>query len=184
MNLSIAPTIIGIILFAVGMFLFLRHFFKFSSVIYKPVGVFLIIVIGIQMIFSEWRFTNAPDPNTIIGKGPPIAPLEDKPADTYNVFLGVGEHDFTNLKATANNFIEANTFAGKTVIKIKGQTPIRFLIYPTLGVVTLPTGLRFIPFFKNVYKTPAYKEDERAITIKINITLGAVDIIEVDRTHQ
>ena len=33
--------------------------------------------------------------------------------------------------------------------------------------------------FKNVYKTRAYNENEKAITIKVNITLGAVTIIEI-----
>jgi hypothetical protein len=171
MNLSIAPTIIGIILFGVGMFFFLRYFFKLNSVVYKPVGVFLIILLGIQMMFSELRFGNDPEgTNTIVGKGPAIAPTVA--ADTYNVFFGVGENDFTALPVgSGNTFIESNIY-------IKGDAPVRVLIYPTLGVVTLPNGLRFIPFFKNVYKTRAYNENEKAITIKVNITLGAVSIYE------
>ncbi len=95
MNLSIAPTIIGIILFGVGMFFFLRYFFKLNSVVYKPVGVFLIILVGVQMMFSELRFGNDPESNTIVGKGPAIAPTVA--SDTYNVFFGVGENDFTGL---------------------------------------------------------------------------------------
>ena len=178
MNLSIAPTIIGIILFSVGMFFFLRYFFKLNSVVYKPVGVFMIILIGIQMMFSELRFGSDPEgSNTIVGKGPAIAPTVA--SDTYNLFCGVGENDFTGLPVgSGNTFIETNTMFAKSNIYIKGDAPVRVLIYPTLGVVTLPNGLRFIPFFKNVYKTRAYNENEKAITIKVNITLGAVTIIE------
>ncbi len=177
MNLSIAPTIIGIILFGVGMFFFLRYFFKLNSVVYKPVGVFLIILVGVQMMFSELRFGNDPESNTIVGKGPAIAPTVA--SDTYNVFFGVGENDFTGLPVgNGNTFIETNTMFAKSNIYIKGDAPVRVLIYPTLGVVTLPNGLKFIPFFKNVYKTKAYSDSEKAITIKVNITLGAVSIIE------
>jgi len=180
MNLSIAPTIIGILLFGVGMFFFLRYFFKLNSVVYKPVGVFLIILVGVQMMFSELRFGNDPKSNTIVGKGPAISPATpDEISDTYNVYFGVGENDFTGIPVgNGNTFIETNTFLAKSNIYIRGDLPVRILIYPTLGVVTLPNGLRFIPFFKNVYKTRAYSENERAITIKVNITLGAVEIIE------
>ncbi|HMV45533.1 MAG TPA: hypothetical protein PK079_16150 [Leptospiraceae bacterium] len=177
MNLSIAPTILGILLFGVGMFFFLRYFFKLNSVVYKPVGVVLIILVGIQMMFSELRFGGDPESNTIVGKGPAIAPTA--PADTYNVFFGVGENDFTSIPVgSGNTFIETNTFMAKSNIYIRGDVPVRVLIYPTLGVVTLPNGLRFIPFFKNVYKTRAYNDNEKAITIKVNITLGAVNIME------
>jgi hypothetical protein len=177
MNLSLAPTILGLILFAVGLFFFLKYFFRFTKDFYKPAGVFLIILVGVQMMFSEWRIGNNPDSNTIVGKGPPISPTTA--SDTYNVFFGLGEHDFTQVPVgSGNTFIETNTFFAKTTIYIKGSVPIRVLIYPTLGVVTLPNSLRIIPFFKNVYKTRAFNENEKSITIKINITLGAVEIIE------
>jgi predicted membrane protein len=176
MSLSLAPTIIGILLFGVGLFFFLKFFFRFTKDFYRPAAVFFIILIGIQMMFSEWRFAGN-DSNTIVGKGPAISPTVA--SDSYNVFFGLGEHDFTSLPVgSGNTFIETNTVFAKTTIYIKHDAPVRILIYPMLGVVTLPNGLRIVPFFKNVYKTKAYREDAKAITLKINISLGAVEIIE------
>ncbi len=177
MNLSLAPAIIGIILFGVGLFFFLKFFFRFTKDFYKPAAVLFITVVGIQLMFSEWRFGGAPESNTIIGKGAPLSPTVA--SDTYNVFLGYGENDFTSMPVgVGNTFIETNTVLAKSTIYIKGDAPIRILIYPTLGVVTLPNGMKIIPFFRNVYKTKNYRDDQKAITLKINITLGAVDVIE------
>ena len=177
MSLSLAPTIIGIILFSVGLFFYLKIFFRFTKDFYKPAGVFLIILIGIQLMFSEWKIGGNPDSNTIVGKGPPLSPTVA--SDTYNVFFGYGENDFTAVPiGSGNTFIETNTVFAKSTIYIKADAPVRILIYPTLGVVTLPNGLRLVPFFKNIYKTKNYRDDAKAITLKINITLGAVDIIE------
>ncbi|MCB1144078.1 MAG: hypothetical protein H7A24_04730 [Leptospiraceae bacterium] len=157
----------------------MKFFFKFDSGFYKPFFTILLMVVGLNFLLSDFKFLSGSNTeiNTVFVK-PGTLVVKDSDAE-YNVMFTRGETDFTNFPVGGGNaLIDSNTVFGKNRIIIRGDLPVRILIYPTLGLVQLPNGLKIIPFFKNVYTTKPFKPDSRAITIKINLVFGVVDVVE------
>ncbi|MDX1957881.1 MAG: hypothetical protein SFU98_04870 [Leptospiraceae bacterium] len=171
------PPVAGAIFFAIGLYLFLKFFFNLDQKFYKPFFTLLLIVLGLNVVLSDFKFGSGPESNTAIFKES-VLPVVDPNAE-YNVMFTRSTTDFTGLPVGGGNtFIDSNTIFAKNIIEIKADVPTRILIYPTLGLVKLPNGIRIIPLFKNIYTNKVFKNDSKAITIKINIVFGAVEIIE------
>lgn len=166
-------------LLAVALFFFLRNYFKFDKNFYISFAVIAAILISINFLMSDIRFGSGPDTNSIIFK-PGELVIYDPKAEYY-VFFTKGRMDFTKLAPGAgNHLIDCYTVFGKTTIFIRPDVPTRILLYPTFGLIKLPNGMRYLPFFRNFYPNRAFKEDKPAIDIKINIMFGLVEITEDD----
>ena len=101
------------------------------------------------------------------------------PNSEYNVMFSSAVTDFTTLGVGGgNHLIDSNTVFAKNKLLIKADIPTRILLYPTLGLVKLPNGMRIIPFFKNIYTNKAYNDKAKAIDIKISSVFGVVEIEE------
>jgi hypothetical protein len=171
------PPVAGAIFFAIGLFLFLKFFFKLDKGFYKPFFTLLLIVVGLNIVLSDFRFGTGPESNTAVFKET-VLPVTDPTLD-YNVMFTRSTTDFTSLPVGGgNHFIDTNTIFAKNIIRIRSDVPTRVLIYPTLGLVKLPNGIRLLPLFKNIYTNKSYNPENNAITIKVNIVFGAVEISE------
>lgn len=162
-----------------ALFFFMKSYFKFDKNFYISFFVLFIIIISINLIMSDIKFGTGPDTNSIAFK-PGELTITD-PKTEYYVFFTKGRMDFTKLSPGAgNHLIDCYTVIGKTTVYIRPDVPTRILLYPTFGLIKLPNGMRYIPFFRNFYPNKAFKEDTPAIDIKINIIFGVVDITEED----
>lgn len=172
-----SPPVAGALLFGVGLFLFLKFFFKLDKVFYKPFFTLLLIIIGLNIIISDLKFGMGSDSNTAIFKESSLTVTD--PSAEYNVMFTKSTTDFTGLAAGGgNHLVDSNTVFAKNTVIIRADVPTRILIYPTLGVVKLPNGMKILPLFKNVYHNKSFTAESRAITIKVSIVFGSVDIVE------
>jgi hypothetical protein len=169
--------VLGAILFILGIALFIKFFFNLSSAFFKPFFTLLLIFIGLNVIFTDLRFGSTPESNTLIFKTGKL--IVHDPNSEYNVMFSSAITDFTTLGVGGGNYlIDSNTVFAKNKLLIKADTPTRILLYPTLGLVKLPNGMRIIPFFKNIYTNKAYNEKAKAVDIKISSVFGVVEIEE------
>jgi predicted membrane protein len=169
--------VLGAALLAIGAFFFLKYFFKFDSVFYKPFFTILLILIGMNFLLSDFKYGNSPDSNTLFIKDG-VLNVND-PKSEYNVMFTKGTTNFTNLPVGGgNHLVDTNTVFAKNIILIRKDIPVRILVYPTLGLIQLPNGLKIIPFFKNIYTTKPFTDESKAINIKINMVFGVVEVRE------
>jgi hypothetical protein len=173
MILPIAAAVIAVL----GLFLFFRSYFKLDKNFYLSLLILLMMVLGINLVMSDIRIGSGPDTNSIAFKSNTLY-ITDTDAEYY-VFFTKGIIDFTSITAGAgNHLIDCYTVFGKTKILIREDVPTRILLYPTFGLIKLPNGMRYIPFFRNFYPNKAFKKEVPAIDIKINIIFGIVEIEE------
>ncbi len=178
MVLMILPIAAAAILF-VALFFFMKNYFKFDKNFYISFFLIFIMFVSINLLMSDIKFGSGPDTNSIAFK-PGELTITDPKAEYY-VFFTKGKMDFTKLSAgVGNHLIDCYTVIGKSVIYIRPDVPTRILLYPTFGLIKLPNGMRYIPFFRNFYPNSAFKDDKPAINIKVNIIFGLVEITEED----
>lgn len=178
MLLMIIP-IAAATLLGVSLFLFLKNYFKFDKNFYIPFGITILILISINILMSDIKIGSGPDTNSIAFRAGELVVYD--PKTEYNVFFGKGKIDFTKLTPGAgNHLVDCYTFFGKSILFIRPDVPTRILLYPTFGLIKLPNGMKYIPFFRNFYPNKAYKDDTPAINIKINILFGLVEVTEED----
>ena len=169
--------LLGALLFIVGIALFIKFFFNLSSAFFKPFFTLLLIFIGLNVIFTDLRFGSTPQSNTLFFKTGKLNVSD--PNSEYNIMFTSAETDFTSIGVGGGNYlIDSNTVFARNKLIIKADTPTRILLYPTLGLVRLPNGMRIIPFFKNTYVNKSYNDKQKAIDIKISSIFGLVEIIE------
>ena len=169
--------LLGALLFIVGITLFIKFFFNLSAAFYKPFFTLLLIFIGLNVIFTDLRFGSTPESNTLFFKTGKLHVTD--PNSEYNVMFTSAETDFTTLGVGGGNYlIDSNTVFARNKLIIKADTPTRILLYPTLGLVRLPNGMRIVPFFKNIYVNKTYNDKQKAVDIKISSVFGLVEIIE------
>lgn len=173
MILPVAAAVIAVL----GLFLFLRSYFKLDKNFYLSLLILLMMVLGINMVMSDVRFGSGPDTNSIGFKASTLY-ITNTDAEYY-VFFTNGTMDFTGVTPGAgNHLIDCYTVFGKSTILIRPDVPTRILLYPTFGLIKLPNGMKYIPFFRNFYPNKAFKKEVSAIDIKINIIFGIVEIKE------
>ncbi|MCX7998042.1 MAG: hypothetical protein N3A69_03700 [Leptospiraceae bacterium] len=178
MVLMIVP-IAAATLLGVALFLFLKSYFKFDKNFYIAFGIMLLIIISLNFLASDIRFGTGPDTNSLFVKPGELVVYD--PKSEYYVFFTKGKIDFTKLAPGAgNHLIDCYAYFGKATVFIRPDVPTRILLYPTFGLIKLPNGMRYIPFFRNFYPNQAFKEDKPAIDIKINIMFGFVEVTEED----
>ncbi len=169
--------LLGALLFILGIALFLKFFFNLSSAFFKPFFTIILIFIGLNFVFTDLRMGNSPNSNTLLLKGGKL--VVNDPNSEYNVMFSSATTDFTTLGVGGgNHLVDSNTIFAKNKILIKSDVPTRILLYPTLGLVKLPNGMRLIPFYKNIYTNKIYNDKSKAIDIKISSFFGVIEIIE------
>ena len=173
MILPIAAAVVVVL----GLFLFLKSYFKLDKNFYLSLLILLMIVIGINLIMSDIKFCSGPETNSIAFKASTLS-VTDTDSEYY-VFFTNGKMDFTGVPVGAGNYlIDCYTVFAKSTVIIRSDVPTRILLYPTFGLIKLPNGMRYIPFFRNFYPNKAFKKDTPALDIKINIIFGIVEIVE------
>lgn len=176
MSLFSSPLIGGVV-FLLGVLIFIKIFFNLTSSFYKAFFTIVLIVIGLNFAFTDFKMGVSPGSNTLFFK---TGKLKVNPPNTeYNIMFTSAQTDFTGLTVGGGNYlIDSNTVFAKNKILIRSDIPTRVLIYPTMGLVKLPNGMRIIPFFKNVYVNKVYNEKHKAIDIKVSSLFGLIEIEE------
>lgn len=176
MSLFSSP-LLGASIFILGILFFIKLFFNLTGTFYKAFFTIVLIVIGLNFAFTDLKIGETPGSNTLFFKMGKLTVAQ--PNTEYNIMFTSATTDFTSLPVGGgNHLIDSSTVFAKNKILIRRDTPTRILIYPTLGLVKLPNGMRIIPFFKNVYVNKAYNEKSKAIDIKISSLFGLIEIEE------
>lgn len=197
----LTSTFLGLVILTYGVTMFFQLFFKVYLPSWKALLSFVLMYLGMVLMATDLRFLPSEHDlrtiifgeKTLVAQNPkaptpikrdaytnPYLEINRKINTDYNIIFAKGTIDFSEYRITRGNiYIEINVVAAGGRIIAPKDLPIRIIINPSLAIVRFPPNGRLLtPFKTNVYKTPAYDHDARAITIKANIAFAGLDIIE------
>ncbi len=171
-------TFIGLVILIYGFTMLLELFFKVKFPTVKTLISVSTIYLGAAIMSTDLRFFSGEyQQNTVIFMENTLMATESN--RDYHVVFAKGNIDFTQMKTDKGNiYVEVNTVLAKTVIYVKSDMPVRIIYHPSIAYVRYPDGRGIFPIKKTAYKTPKWDDNAKAITIRINIAFGLVDIIE------
>lgn len=162
----------GFVILLIGALFLIQNVLGISIPIASIFWPVIIILIGLNIIFSSRRhprdrrsFTFEEGETRVEGSG------------EYNAVFGRGVFDLTKLKVEKNTQINTSAVFGNAIVKISSQTPIKISASGAFGEVRLPNG-NSVSFGENIYTTKSFDSSKPYASIKANAVFGRLEVIE------
>jgi|YNPMSStandDraft_1061717.scaffolds.fasta_scaffold06364_5 predicted membrane protein len=172
-NISIfSPIFWGIILVLAGILMILNYIFKLNIPVLKFLFGFILVYIGISLIFGFKGFYRIRSYND--GKTSVFSEMNIKPETIdkeYNIIFSKANIDLSNLSSDdIGKYIEINCVFGSSIIKIPSNLPIKIIGSTVFGNVSLPNNQH------NSFGDINFKssESDNYIYIDVNVVFGSI----------
>lgn len=175
-----SETFLGLILFVLGITIFIKLFFKIELPSQKALVSFVLIYMGFGIMGSNLRiFPGKQSVNTIIFGNREIA-VKDLKTD-YKILFGNGNLDFTQATLPKGaSFIEVYSLFSIGNILIPNAPTVKVVINPVLSLVKYPGNTNSFPLTRRLYRPMGMNQryEPRFLIIKVNSIFGVINIFE------
>ncbi len=175
-----SETFLGLILFVLGITIFIKVFFKIELPSQKALVAFVLIYMGFGLMGSNLRiFPGKEVMNTILFGSQEII-VKDFKTD-YKILFGNGNLDFSKTPLPKGaSFVEIHSIFSIGNIVIDNTPTVKVIINPVFSLVKYPGNTNSFPLIRRLYR-PAVTQKKvlpRFLIIKINSIFGVINIIE------
>jgi len=168
----------GLLLVILGLSLIFRIIFNVDFPLLKVVFSFILIFIGIKMLFGsfgrDWHIHGS-DKDVIFSERNINDPGNH---NDFNVIFGKGVFDFRDYDlGNSRKKVRVSTVFGATVVKIDKEMPVRIRVESAFAGAELPNGNSAV-FGSTSYESQAFNPDRPYLDLKLEVVFGGVEVRE------
>ncbi|MEW6081008.1 MAG: hypothetical protein AB1576_04375 [Bacillota bacterium] len=159
----------GLLLIVIGVLAILNTVFNMNMPVFRIVFAVFFIFIGISILVGGFHVS--PDRNTVLFGERNLRVTTDP--GPYNVIFGQAVIDYSGHPGSGRS--EANVIFADGTLLLDKEIPARVEVHAAFSSARMPDGSS-ISFGEYVYRTPAFQEGEKHLTIKASVVFGDLSL--------
>jgi predicted membrane protein len=165
----------GLLLIIIGLSFIFRIVFNVDFPLFKILIAFLLIFLGLRLLFGSFGFVNVKTgENDVLFGEKRFDQFENH--KEYNVIFGKGVYDFrdVNLEDRVKK-VKLSTIFGASEVKLSSDIPVRIRVDAAFAGAEMPNGNTAV-FGNTNYESPDFDPEKPYLDLKIDVVFGGVEV--------